>query len=367
MADQTLYVLSNVQRNGAQVTCETPVLFSTATIAVVVGPLSVEIAVSHILFAPAPQTYAISGADSAALISWLGNFPENPAMVFPYKFGRSPPMSFPYKFGRRKMVAPKACMKFREYQLLSFPTPPSSGTYRPKAATALSQMYNNDALGDCVIAWMAHAIGTFTANATGTPAIFTSDEIISMYAAIGGYSPADPSTDQGCDENTALDYWLSTGFLGHKISGVLSVDATNAQECAAAVWLFENLMFGVALPDEWTHPMAAGSGFVWDVAGDPDPDQNHCFGSVSWDENGVGVETWAMDGSITYDAVKKYAVANAGGQLFSVITPEILNRATMRAPNGFDFNQLSADFVGMGGTVTTNIPPNPTLVGKKVP
>ena len=132
-----------------------------------------------------------------------------------------------------------------------------------------------------------------------------------------------------------------------------------------AVWLFENLMFGVALPDAWTHPIAAGSGFTWDVAGDPDPDQNHCFGSVSWDEKGVGVETWGMDGTITYGAVAKYAVAGAGGQLFSVITPEILNRATQRAPNGFDFNQLTADFVGMGGTVTTGVPPAPQLIGKK--
>jgi hypothetical protein len=263
------------------------------------------------------------------------------------------------------MVAPKTCMRFKDYQLLSFPTPPPSGDYRPQAAAALAQMYDNDTLGDCVIAWMAHAVGVFTGNATGTPVIFSNADIIAMYGAIGGYDPSDPITDQGCDENQALDYWVSNGFVGHKIAGILSVDATNAQECAAAVWLFENLMFGVALPDEWTHPIAAASGFVWDVAGDPDPDQNHCFGSASWDEQGVGVETWAMDGKITYGAVAKYAVASAGGQLFSVITPEILNRATMRAPNGFDFNQLTADFVGMGGTVTTAIPPAPQLIGKK--
>ena len=366
LIDQTRYVLSDVQRLGNQVTCETPVLFATATVAVAVGPLSVEISVSGVWFAPPPQTYAISAADSARLIAWLGNFPENPAMVFPYKYGRSPPMSFPYKFGRRKMIAPKTCMRFRDYQQLAFPEPPASGDYRPKAASALAQMYGNDQLGDCVIAWMAHAIGVFTGNATGTPVIFDSADIIKEYGAIGGYDPNDPSTDQGCDENTALDYWVSTGFIApeHRISGFVSIDATNPKECAAAVWLFENLMFGVALPDEWTHPIATGSGFVWDVGGDPDPDQNHCFGSASWDEQGVGVETWGMDGKITYAAMAKYAVASAGGQLFSVITPEIISRATMRAPSGFDFNQLTTDFVGMGGTVTTSPPSNPQLVGR---
>ena len=175
-------------------------------------------------------------------------------------------MSFPFKFGRRRMIAPKTCMRFKDYQQLSFPEAPSSGDYRPNAASALSQMYGNDQLGDCVIAWMAHAIGVFTGNATGTPVIFDSADIIKEYGAIGGYDPNDPSTDQGCDENTALDYWVSTGFIEpqHKISGFLSIDATNAKECASAIWLFENLMFGVALPDEWTHPIAAAPGFVWD-------------------------------------------------------------------------------------------------------
>ena len=365
LLDQTRYApLSNIQRLGDQVVCETPVFLSTATIAVTVGPTSVEISVTGVWFAPPPQIYSISAADSAALIAWLQNFPENSTMVFPYKFGMAPPSSFAYKFGRRKMVAPKTCMRFRDYQQLSFPEAPPSGSYRPAASTALAQMYGNDQLGDCVIAWMAHAIGTFTGNAGEETAIFSNDQIVEIYSAIGGYNPADPSTDQGCDENTALDYWLATGFVGHKIAGFVSIDATNPKDCASAVWLFETLMFGVALPQPWPG-QATGPGFVWDVAGEPDPNQNHCFGSVSWDEKGLGVETWGMDGSITYEAVAKYAVANAGGQLFSVLTPEILNRATQRAPNGFDFNQLKTDFVGMGGTVTTEVPPNPTLVGKK--
>ena len=357
------HALSNIQRRGNQVTCQTPVVFWMATIAVTVEAEAFEIGWA----ASPPETYTISAADGAALLAWLQNFPESTTMVFPYKYGRSPPMSFPFKFGRRRMVAPKTCMRFRDYQQLSFPEAPAAGDYRPNAATALAQMYGNDQLGDCVIAWMAHAIGVFTGNATGTPVIFSQADIIKEYGAIGGYDPSDPSTDQGCDENTALDYWVSTGFIApeHKISGFLSIDATNPKECAAAVWLFENLMFGVALPDEWTHPIAAGSGFTWDVAGDPDPDQNHCFGAVSWDEHGVGVETWGMDGKITYAAMAKYAVASAGGQLFTVITPEIINRATMRAPSGFDWNQLTTDFVGMGGTVSIPTPPATQLIGKK--
>jgi hypothetical protein len=72
-----------------------------------------------------------------------------------------------------------------------------------------------------------------------------------------------------------------------------------------------------------------------------------------------------MNGKITYTAMAKYAVATAGGQLFTVITPEVISRATQRAPNGFDFNQLMTDFVGMGGTVTVAAQQNPQLIGKK--
>jgi hypothetical protein len=263
-------------------------------------------------------------------------------------------MSFSYRFGRRKMVAPKMCMRFGDYQTLAFPAAPSSGDYRALASPALAQMYLNDNLGDCVIAWMAHAIGVFTGNANGTPTIFDDQDIVSMYSAIGGYDPANSATDNGCDENTALDYWLSTGFVTpeHKIAGVLSVDATNKQEIMAAIYLFENLMFGVALPDDWPR-LANAPGFVWDVAGDQNPNQGHCFGSASWDADGVGVETWGMNGSITYGAIAKYAVASSGGQLFSVISREVLNRASLKAPNGFDFNALVADLVGMGGTIKT--------------
>lgn len=257
-----------------------------------------------------------------------------------------------FKLGRRPLIAPKMCMKFGGYQLKSFPTPAASWDYTPAAASALSNIYLNDQYGDCVIAWMAHAIGVFTGNALGTAAMFTDDQIIAMYTAIGGYNPADPSTDQGCDENTAINYWMNPGFLGHKIQGVVSVDPTDQQQVQDCGWLFENLMFGVGLPQAWIDPMPSASGFHWSVAGDSIPDNGHCFGSAKGDANGLGVSSWGMEGTIDYSAVAKYAANSAGGQLFSVITQEILNRATQRAPAGFDWTALVADFTGLGGMLS---------------
>jgi hypothetical protein len=258
-----------------------------------------------------------------------------------------------FKLGRRPLIAPKMCMKFSGYQLKSFPTPPASWDYTPAAMGALSEMYLNDQLGCCVISWMAHAIGVFIANAVpnGTPDLFSDQQIISMYGAIGGYNPADPSTDQGCDENTAINFWMNPGFLGHKIQGVISVDPTDQQQVQDCGWLFENLMFGVGLPQAWIDPMPSASGFHWSIAGDSIPENGHCFGSAKGGANGLGVSSWGMEGTIDYPAVAKYAANSAGGQLFSVITQEILNNATQRAPNGFDWQALCADCTGLGGTL----------------
>ena len=261
-----------------------------------------------------------------------------------------------FKLGRRPMVAPKTCMRFADYQTKKFPTPPASGDYRAKAQAALSDIYLNDKYGDCVIAWMGHAVGVFTGNATGTPVVFTDDQITSMYSAICQFDPANPqATDNGCDENAALDYWKATGFVSpeHKIAGFLSVDATDFAECQAATWLFENVMFGVGLPQAWVDGMNdMKDGFVWDVAGPPIADNGHCFGAMKWGPDGLGIDTWAIEGRITPAAIAKYAVNEAGGQLFTVITQEILDRATAKAPNGFDFAQLTVDFNGMGGVLS---------------
>jgi hypothetical protein len=81
-----------------------------------------------------------------------------------------------------------------------------TGSQAEKANAALAQVYANDSLGDCVIADIAHVVGVFTGGAGPEPFIYTRDQIITIYSAIGGYNPADPSTDQRCDEQTALNY-----------------------------------------------------------------------------------------------------------------------------------------------------------------
>jgi hypothetical protein len=258
-----------------------------------------------------------------------------------------------YRLGRTRPVARCPRLSLRNYLMRDTPAAPATCDYTKAASSALSKMYDNDTLGDCVIAGLAHIVGVLTGNAGSKPFVYTNEQIITLYSAIGGYVPGDPSTDRGCDEQTALNYWENNGAPAgsHKIAGWLSVNGADPSEYRTALWLFENLYLGMELPDAWIKPMPSSSGFVWDHAGPPDPKNGHCVAGVGYTAKGVTISTWGMTGLITDAAIAKYCVQSAHGELYTVVSQDGLNKATGKAPNGFDWSQLVADFDSMGGSV----------------
>lgn len=256
--------------------------------------------------------------------------------------------------GRQRPVARSPRFALKNYLMQGLPTAPASVDYSPAASLALSQMYDNDRLGDCVIACMGHIAGVFAGNAGDGALILPDSDVISLYSAIGGYVPGDPRTDQGCDEQTALNYWQQHGLTRtwkkskHKIVAWLAVDGSYLPEVRAALWLFENLVFGVELPDEWVNPMPSASGFYWGKAGAPDPNNGHCFAGVGYNPSTLQISTWGMFGNVANGAVEQYTLGSDGGELYTVLSEDAINKATAKAPNGFDFTQLRADLASMG-------------------
>jgi hypothetical protein len=250
----------------------------------------------------------------------------------------------------------------------ALPTPPASCDWSPKAAKSLLQVYDNDQLGDCVIAGGYHTLGVETGNASaGSPFIATEKQILSDYSAIGGYVPGDPSTDNGCEIPVALDYWQKTGFAdGSKLLGSIGIDATDPNETRLAMWLFENLVFGIALPDEWIDPFPSSPGFVWDVAGDPDPENGHCVVGVGYNADGVTIATWGMLGVMTWAAVAKYAVPANGGELHAALSPDQIAKGIVKAPNGLAWVDIIKNFDAMGGNVPVPAPPPPAPSPKQL-
>jgi hypothetical protein len=249
-------------------------------------------------------------------------------------------------------------MRLGSYLKHSLPTGPASVDYMAKGGTPLKDVYGNDALGDCVIAGYYHLLALLTGNATGVPFHALLAQIVAAYRAIGGYVPGDPSTDQGCDEQTALNWFMAHAAAdGSKALGWLKVDARNKAEVQAALWLFENLFFGIELPDAWLNPFPEADGYVWDV-GAPDPNNGHCIIGGGYDATGVKVDSWGLFGTVTYDAIA--ALCSGGtGELYVVLNPDQVAKGQAKAPNGVDWTSLIADFDSFGGHVPIPAPPAP--------
>lgn len=266
------------------------------------------------------------------------------------------------KFGRLPRKPGLLHLHFSDFvQHAKMPPIPSSFDYWAKANSALRDVYGNDSLGDCAIAMMFHAAGTFTGNATGTPYHAALSDVVRAYSAVGGYVPGDPSTDNGCVLTDALDYWKATGLpSGEKILGYVSVNAANFPDVLAAGYLFENLCFGEGLPDAYVNPFPSDGG-TWGAAGPSIPSNGHAFlgcgGVASGPSAGISVDTWGLRVNHTPDAIAAYAGSGAGGELWSVITPDILAKGQTRAPSGVAWSDLVAAFDQFGGNLPVPPPP----------
>ena len=264
------------------------------------------------------------------------------------------------KFGRNRPLARGFRFKFASYALAALPTAPATCNFAVKLALAiLADIMGNDTRGNCTCAAIYHYIGVVTAN-VGAAFHATLQQVIALYEKVGGYNPNDPSTDQGADEVTVLNYCVENPLAdGTKALGWLEIDGDNIDEIKSAINLFEGALLTLELPQTYTNPFPSGDGFTWDV-GTPDPNQGHAIMVTGYDSVGVQICTWGMLGTMTWAALTSLCTARAGGGIYVLLTPDMIAKASAKAPNGFDWAALVADFDSMGGTVPIPPPPAPT-------
>jgi hypothetical protein len=250
------------------------------------------------------------------------------------------------------------------------PPPPAAFDFTQKASAALSDILGNSEVGDCTAAGPGHIIDSVTANA-GSPVIITADQAIEFYSLSTGYVLGNPATDQGGDEVTVLTTWVQKGYDGkgaHAIKGFLTIDPSDQELIKTACYHFGNLYFGADLAPNWTQ--VSGDGFVWDVGQAPDPKEGHCFVGLGVNAQGVIVDSWGLIGTITWAAIAQFCSEQSGGNLFTVLTPEAVNRVNGVAPDGLDWAALISAFDAMGGNVPAAVrpvvppqpPPSPSLI-----
>ncbi len=250
-----------------------------------------------------------------------------------------------FRLGRTRPSVSAHRLMFADLIAPDIPVPPRVSHWSYAAEPCMRDVLGNDALGDCTAAGAAHIIGAWRGNARNGDPAPTRADTVAFYSASTGYVDGQPATDQGGDEVTVLNMWRDKGFFADgsgKIEGWANVDAADVTRIKQAIWLFENVYFGVELPTAWVRPFPQATGFTWGVAGDANPNEGHCFVGLGYNDNGVIVNTWGMMGTVTWPAVAKYASA-PGGELHVALGADAIERASAKAPNGFDLAALTAE------------------------
>lgn len=273
----------------------------------------------------------------------------------------APHLNHNIKLGGR--IRPRYTMPclYLETYLKGLPPIPDEWDGTAEAQASIVNPLLNTQRGDCVIAAGYHIEGVETGNADGgKPFVPTDPQVIADYSAIGGFDPNNPeATDNGCVIQNALGYWQQKGFCnGTKLAGYVRMNAANTALVKAACYLFGgSLQLGLELPDSFVNPFPTGNGFLWST-GTPDPQNGHSIAApgYSTSNNAMRIVTWGLTGWLTLPGLSKLCVEQSGGELWLLITPDQINRASMRAPNHLDWPQLCLDFHKFGGPFTTSRP-----------
>jgi hypothetical protein len=206
-------------------------------------------------------------------------------------------------------------------------------------------MLANDTLGDCVIAMMLHTIEDFFLDAGYPPPAFSPADAIAMYSAITGYVPGDESTDQGTNEESAMEYWKTKGLVckenssTHTIVGSLGIDPKDHELMRRGIAEFVDVQLGVALPlsaqgqQEWAEPTGGfGEG------NEPGSWGGHGIPTREYDATDFKVVTWGEELLMTVEFSD-----GCVEQAFVVVTKEMLNKSGV-GPSGVNWTKLTEDF-----------------------
>jgi hypothetical protein len=251
------------------------------------------------------------------------------------RLGKKPPKRDPRTLRLAKYMTREA-----------LPPAPTSKDYTPKVMAAGGfPMYANDRYGCCAEADGGHQEETWIFNAGGS-VNFTDQNILSVYSAVTGFNPNDPSTDQGTYWLDLLNYWRKVGYKDatgkvHQIAGFMSVDPRSTVQIRTAVWLFGGLQLGIALPltasdqyqagKAWTVVSTSGRGKAGSWGG-------HAVPVPKYTSTSLYVVTWGGLQRMTYSFMRDYC-----DEAYVVLSQDWINQVSKLAPSGLDYTQLAYD------------------------
>jgi hypothetical protein len=186
---------------------------------------------------------------------------------------------------------------------------------------------------NCTCAAAAHAIQVWTA-ANGSEIVPSDQDVLAMYEAVGGYVQGDPSTDNGCVVLDVLNHWRSHGLAGHKLEGYARIRGGNMKAVRQAIAMFGGVYLGVDLPAAWQRADKWDVGRGRDYA--PGSWGGHAVIASGYSPDGLTIISWGERVPMTWPALERYA-----SEIYVMLDNDWAD--SDRAPNGFDFDQLSTD------------------------
>ena len=220
------------------------------------------------------------------------------------------------------------------------PTPPAVFGHSGLMPSGNWFMLANDQYGDCVFAGAAHEHMLWTMEGGAPRSRFTIHDVLSDYAAVTGFDPKKPDTDQGTDMQVAASYRRKTGIVDatgkrHQIGAYVALRTDDTSQLALATWLFGAVGVGLEMPESAEQQFVKG--VPWSVKSGDKIVGGHYVPCVGRDANGnFLVITWGRVHPVTPEFIEKYM--DEGVAYLSI---EILSASKMTSPEGFDIDALN--------------------------
>jgi hypothetical protein len=223
------------------------------------------------------------------------------------------------------------------------PIPPVLN-WRKGLPAQLSIMLNGDTpgnpsapiLGDCSQVGLRRLRTAWLWNAAGV-LVNDDDALVEQgYSESTGYVRGNPATDLGGNLQDVLKWAMVTGMPTanggrDKIIGFIEIDARHPGDIRRAIAECGGVYCGGALPASW---MEISPGDTWGVSG-PGVD-GHCTVGLSYDETGIGMDTWGFAVPTTEAAVERYY-----DEIYAVVSEDFVMK-TGKTPFGMTMADVFA-------------------------
>lgn len=194
-------------------------------------------------------------------------------------------------------------------------------------------MFDNDTVGDCTCAAIAHMLMLVTSH-TGKMVVPDRRDVISFYSAVSGFNLETGENDNGADLASVLNRWQHVGLSGHKILAWADIDPQNIEHQKQGIYIFGATDDGIQMPISAMNQF--GANLPWSVDEEfAAIEGGHSVPRFGYGHVGAKCVTWGKLQGATWEWWMKYLF-----ECCVVITKDWINEASGLAPNSMDLDAL---------------------------